>query len=132
MALNPNELFSSNSANDATRTIAHRVIVGKFKQGSGTLSVNAPLAYSTDDDMWVPYDAAGGPAGADSIRGFLFPDELTLDSDEEVLGQILVEGILHIDDILAATSEADASVKADLQANARALGLHIQGLVNVR
>lgn len=132
MALNPNELFSSADGNTGTRTIAHRVAVKKFKLGTGTLAVNAPVAYSTDDDQWVPYDAAGGPAGSDTIRGLVWPDAIVLDSDEEVLGQVLLEGIAHIDDILDATSEADASVKADLQANARGRGIHIQGLEQVR
>lgn len=132
MALNPNELFSSAAGPVNTRTVAKRLINAKFKAGTGTLNPNTPVAYSTDDDEWVAYDAAGGPTGADTIRGLVFPDAVVLDSDEEVMGWILVEGIAHIDDILAETAEADASVKADLQANARTRGMIIQGLVNIR
>lgn len=132
MALNPNELLSSASGPSEGRSMPEVVQPKVFKAGTGTLAQNAPVAYSTDDDQWVPYDAAGGPAGADTIRGLVWPDAIVLDSDEEVIGHVMLVGRAHIDDILAASSEADASIKADLQANARSRGLYIQGLVQVR
>lgn len=131
MALNPNELFSSNSPVSTSRTEAHRVKVCKFGQGTGTLPINAPVAFNTSTGFFVPWDADGAN-GAALLKGIVFPDPIVLDSDEEVLGQVMFEGIVHADDVKAATSEADADVEAELRAEARLLGIHVQGLTAVR
>jgi hypothetical protein len=131
MALNPNELFSTATGQTPTRTIAHRVGTKVFASGSGTLAVNAPVAFNTSTGFWVPWDADGSN-GAALLKGLVFPDPIVLDSDEEVIGQVLLEGIVHLDDVQAATSELDADILAELQAEARLLGIHVQGAAGVR
>lgn len=131
MALNPRELFDSETRSAFPRTIAERVAVKEFGQGSGTLSVMAPLAFNTSTNKWVPFEVSGSN-GTGTIKGFVWPDEIVLDSDEEVLGQVLLRGILHEDDVLAATTEADGGTRTALRSGPRGLGLDVQGLTQVR
>lgn len=131
MALNPNELVSSASGPSEGRTVAHRVRPKEFASGSGTLAKNAPVAFNTSTLKWVPW-VSGGANGAGTIKGFVWPDAIVLDADEEVLGHVMLEGLIHSDDVKAATSESDSNVEAMLRADCRALGIHVEGLTQVR
>lgn len=131
MALADNELFSSAPGNQRSRTTAHRIAVKEFAAGSGTLEPNAPVAYNTVSGKWAPWTQAGAN-GEDLLKGLVWPDAIELDAGGEVLGQVLLEGIVHADDVKAATSEADIDVENELKEEARLLGIHVQGLQGVR
>lgn len=131
MALDPNELFSSNSPTAPSRIVAHRVAPKVFAAGSGTLNPGAPVSFNTSTGLWAPWTQAG-TNGENILKGIVFPDAITLDAADEVIGQVMIEGIIHADDVKAATSELDADVEAELQAEARLLGIHVQGLTGVR
>lgn len=83
-----------------------------FATGSGTLAKLTPVAFNTSTKQWVPWDQ-DGTNGTDTIRGFLFPDKVTLDGGEEVIAQVMLNGKVHFDDLPGAT---------DVDPNATAAG----------
>lgn len=132
MALNPNELFSSAAGAGSGPSIHATVVKPKvFAQGSGTLAVGAPVSFNTSTGFWAPWTNAGSN-GENVLKGIVYPDAITLDSDEEVIGHVMLEGRIHEDTILAATAESDSNVRAELREEARLLGIHVEGLTQVR
>jgi len=135
MTLNSNELFSSNSV-DAVPSVQADVIMPKeFAAGSGTLPRLAPIALNSSTKKFVPWDEDGSN-DADTIVGFVWPDPIVLNATDEVLGQVMLAGRLHYDDVLAIIEDVDANysvagLKAALQADCRTRGLHVQGLAEV-
>lgn len=69
--------------------------------------------------------------GTSVIAGFLWPDEVVL-ATGEVLGQVMLAGEIHYDDIPLPSGETEADLKAALRSGPRALGIYIQGLTEVR
>lgn len=130
MALDPNELFSSTTDPAKLRVDANRIAPKKFGTGSGTLAGLTPVAYNTSSNEWVVW-ATGGANGTGTISGFVWPDDIVLDASDEVLGNVLLEGTVHFDDIVV-TGGTEAQLKTALRDGPRALGLHIQGLDQVR
>lgn len=96
------------------------------------MTISVTLSLTGNDHVFA--DAINGVAvyGTNLIKGFLWPDPVTLNADDELTAQILLEGKVHYDDIVVPSGETESVMKAELQANARALGLIIQGLVSVR
>ena len=134
MALVTNELFSTASGTARTRTENHRHAPKTFAAGTGTLAPNALVAFNTSTGFWVPWDADGANGSA-VAQGVVFPDEIVLDAAGEVIGHVLLEGIVHIDDLYDANpdgSASDADVATEVRANFRTLGIHVQGLTQVR
>ena len=136
MAYNPNELYSDADVSPSPRIAAKRIGPKTFASGSGTLAKGTPVARSSATTFWVPWTNAGGNQTG-TIRGFVWPDDVVLDSDEEVLGQVMLEGDLHYDDIPVPTGETAANMATALKVSpgvadglpsCRELGLHIQGL----
>lgn len=130
MALNPNELFAENTRAAPKRIFPEWSQPKKFAAGSGTLLAGTLVAYDTTANTWKPW-TQGGANGTGDMQGILWPDDVTLDSDEEVLGMVMLTGHAHRDDI-ALNGEAQADVDAELKSSARVLGIHIQGLAGVR
>jgi hypothetical protein len=63
------------------------------------------------------------------IDGFVWPDAVVLDSDEEVLGQVLLGGRIHVDDIPIVSGYTSAILKAQLRdKQVRDSGFIIEGL----
>lgn len=101
---------------------------GKF--ASGVITVSIGIGSLTGGGSYVLTETQAGKDQS-GVRGFVWPDEVVLDSDEEVLGQVLIEGRVHYGDIVLPAGETESVLKADLQDNARSLGLIIQGLEEV-
>jgi len=131
MAYATNELFSSNTPAAPTRTIARETAPKNLAAGAGTLAVNTPMAFNTATNFWVPW-TNGGANGTGVLKGILFPDAAVLDAGGEVIAHVLIRGIVHADDVKAASAEADADVEAILRTEARLLGIEVQGLDQVR
>lgn len=131
MALNPNELFASNTVSALKRVEAKTIQPKTFASGSGTLAQLTPIAFNTSTGFWVPW-TDGGANGTGTISGFVWPDEVVLDSDDEVMGNVLLEGKVHYDDIALPSGETEANLKTALRDGPRGLGLIIQGLDQVR
>lgn len=131
MALVPNELFASNPGTTRTRTRATRVAPKVFAAGAGTLPVNAPVSYDTLTGFWTPWTQAG-VNGQNVLKGIVFPDPIELDAAGEVIGQVMLRGIVVAEDVVAATTELQADVETELREEARNLGIDVQGLAGVR
>lgn len=134
MAYDSNELYESGSVWPVVglRVIPTSIQPKTLAPGSGTLSRLTPLGYSVSQDKWVVFDPSDTSDGTDEIKGFLWPDEATLDAADDVLANVLLAGIVHYDDIPIPAGVAENDLKAALREGPRALGLTIQGLENVR
>ena len=130
MALNPRELFSSSSTAALLRVDAITVQPKTFAQGTGTLANLTPMAFNTSTGFWVTW-VTGGINGTGTISGFVWSDPVVLDADEEVIGNILLEGKVHFADIVV-VGGTETQLKVALRDGPRALGLIIQGLDAVR
>ncbi len=71
---------------------------------------------------------------SNEIHGFVWPDAVTLDSDEEVLGQVMLAGRIHYDDIpLVAGVYTQGVLAAGLkEGQVRNAGFIIEGLTGFR
>jgi hypothetical protein len=64
------------------------------------------------------------------IDGFVWPDDVVLDSDEEVMGQVMLTGRAHVGDIVVPSGETQGSLNHALrERQVRDSGIIIEGLV---
>lgn len=74
----------------------------------------------------------GDGTGAYEIAGFIWPDAVQTDADEQVLGQVLMAGILHFDDIPVVSGYTSNQLKEALRnGGVREKGFTIQGLTGI-
>ena len=130
MALNPNELFSETTRAAPKRIYPTHSKPKKFAAGSGTLAAGSLVTFDTSALTWKKW-TNGGANGTGDMQGILWPDPVTLDADEEVLGMVMLTGHAHRDDI-ELNGESQSNLDAELASSARVLGIHIDGLKNVR
>lgn len=106
---------------------------GNFAGTAPVVSLNdGSLTGGSGDHALAEATAGVASNGADVIRGFLHPDALTLAAAEEVLGQVMLEGTIHYEDIPLPAGETVADLKAALRSGLRERGIHVQGLTEVR
>lgn len=133
MAYAENELFGSSEYDAYPRIQPTKVLpvtVGA-DVAVPTLAVGIPLAYDDGNDEWVVWSALG-TGNVDVIRGFLYPDEVTLDAAGEKIVQCMVKGEIHYDDIVKPDGETWGDLKEALRDGCLARGLVIRGLTKVR
>lgn len=132
MAFNTNELFSSatRAAFPRAQPFQHGIqpkTLAITGGGAVALAFLSPMAVVTASGQWVLW-ANGGADGSEIIRGFLWePDGISTDDDEEVLANIFLRGVIHLDDIPVVGGTL-AQLKAALQTGVRERGLIIDGL----
>lgn len=133
MALNPNELWQSAAGEGGGLRFFPEVNQPKeFAQGLLVLAKGTAVTYNTSTGKWQVFDA-DGMNGTNLVKGFVWPDDITLDADEEVLGQVMLTGRVHIADIPLVSGQYNlAELSANLQANARGIGIIVEGLAQVR
>ena len=102
-----------------------------FGSGSGTLERLTPVAYNTSTNKWTVW-TNGGANGTGTIRGFVWPDAVELDSSDDVLGNVMLAGRVHYDDIVLPYGETESNLQAALRSGPRELGLTIESLDQVR
>lgn len=137
MALNPNELYNGPVTQARDKRIAPEILKPKeFASGSGTLAVGCVVAFNSSTKKWVPW-ANGGANDTGTPRGIVFPFAITLDSDEEVIGQVMLGGRAHASDLIDnATGDLSANLTAALRSvtispTLRELGITIEGLSQI-
>lgn len=134
MAFATNELFQSAAGlGSGLRVFPSSVQPKTFVTGTALLPKLTPVAMLDDLTGWVPWDALGGALGADTIRGFTWPDETQLVSGSEVLGQVMMGGRIHVDDVdLSQTPgpETVADLKIAMRKGLRERGFIVEGLDN--
>lgn len=141
MALDPNELRS-----EETRTAYPRIHPDMGPGAVATkefaaivaetlLPVGLPVAYNTSTNKWVPWDADGSN-GTDTMKGIVYPEAIQTDGTNSVLGNVMLKGQAHYDDIWAAVNslglETADDLKTELRSGPRSIGIAIQGLTQVR
>jgi len=120
MALKITELFQTESHPVADGTHCTRSRTVQFATGSGDLPRNCPVVFDDTALMWKPL-AHNGAAATGSIRGFVWPEAITLDGSDEVLGVIMVEGEMNYGDCSTAAirtacgSISEANLKTALR-----------------
>lgn len=75
--------------------------------------------------------------GTHIIKGFVWPDEVVLSGSGEVLGQVVLAGRIHVDDIPAvagsySVEELKYDLRGDGASDVRSLGFIIEGLAQFR
>lgn len=143
MAIISDTNFGSYDHPEKDRTVCtrSRSVVFDGEAGGPTLPRNCPVAYNTSLNLWVPWTKAGSNDTA-TIRGFVWPADITLDASDEVIGTILVEGTLNVgdcttDEIIAACNGSAVTrgdIEGAIQSNdpsLRSLGIFIEGLDEV-
>lgn len=130
MAYNANEKYSAlySNQNDLKRLNPSSVQPKQFASGSGSIAPLQAVAFNTSTNMWVPW-ANGGANGTGTISGFA-EREIVLDADEEVLGNVIMGGQIHMDDIPVFGGTATQLKAACV--SLRSLGFNIQGLPDFR
>lgn len=106
---------------------------GNFTGTNPTISIDDTGLTGGSGDHALAEATAGVAAGeTNKVKGFIWPDAVVLDSDEEVIGNVLLEGKVHYDDITLPAGETAANLKGALRNGPRTEGLIIQGLDQVR
>jgi len=139
MALKKNELYATATVSPFPRIKPTQVKVKQFATSAGAelLSVGHPVAVVTSSGDWAPLDG-NAATGEETILGFVYPDPIQLSATEEVLGQTMLGGDIHYDDVSGlgvGGSEIDATqgeLDAALKEDCRKVGIHVDGLVGVR
>lgn len=100
------------------------------------LTATATLTSLTGGSVATVAEAQAGltldATGGSTVKGFVWPEAVVLDSDEEVMGIALLEGEVHYSDIVLPAGETESVLQAALRAGARTQGLVISGLTLVR
>lgn len=132
MAVQPRDLRTDNGAySKQKRMLATHTIVGTFANGSGTLAPLTPVAFNTSTKKWVVW-ANGGSNDTNAVKGFVWHNPVTLHSTNDVQGIIMLRGRIHMADIVLPAGEDLDNLKNALRANARLLGIDVEGLDQIR
>jgi hypothetical protein len=130
MAQAANQQFNSAAgAGSGPRCFATVVQPKTFASGSLTLAKLTPVAYNTSTGFFQIF-ASGGSNGTGTIDGFVWPDQIVLDGSNEVTGQVMLAGRIHLDDIPIVSGYTLAQLKTALLASiVRNKGIIIEGMV---
>lgn len=102
-----------------------------FAPNNGTFAVGQVVSYNTSTNKWVPW-ANGGANGTGQIQGIVFPDPVVTHATDDVLGQVMLTGRAHVDDLIPGGAQTVANMKSNLRGSVRTLGIIIEGLDNFR
>lgn len=134
MALGDNELFSSNTEAAKLRVFPEGATQPKtFAVGAVTILKGTPVAFDSVAETWKVFADAGAATETDLIRGFVWPDDIVLDAGDEVLGQVMLRGRIHRDDVQLPAGETQANVDAAMAVGLRdRTGIIVEGLEKFR
>lgn len=130
MAYSDNELVSSADVDPEVALFpdADGVMPMTFAQGAVTIRRGTPVARNSATGYWTTW-ASGGSNETGIVAGFAY-DDIVLDSDEEVLGQVMFAGVVKVDaDLPLPAGQTLANLKTALKDSAlRGAGIKAQGL----
>lgn len=127
VAYGTNEQYASSTQGKRLRVQPTVIQPKTFAAGSGTLAPLTPVAYNTSTNKWVVW-TNGGANGTGTIKGFVGLDAVVLDAANEVLGNVILGGIIHYEDIVLPSGESAGNLKTALTGTVRQLGFTVQGL----
>lgn len=133
MALRDNELWKSSDYDAPKRIVPDTVKVRKFAADAdeSTLAVGTPVAFDTVNDNWAVWSASA-TGDVDEIKGFIYPDPVTLHASKESLVQVMLKGTIHYEDIVLPDGEEAADLREALRTDCMPIGLIVDGLDAVR
>jgi len=137
MALQSRELYSEVGGPSFKRAKARNIRPVTFAADASATLLNplTPVAYNTATDFWEPW-VSGAANGVGTIRAFIWPEKVQLKAANEVLGTVLLEGEVHVDDIdLSYGVQTVVDLKTAIQTGSpslRELDIEVQGLAKVR
>jgi len=127
MAIKKTEGFSSYPGLGPGLRIAPKTVQSRaFIAGSGTLAPLTAVGMVTATGIYRAY-AHAATDGSQIIRGFVYTEAVVLDATDEVLGNIMLEGKAHFDDVVLGGAATVAQFKAALRA-AHGFGLIVEGI----
>lgn len=127
MAVVPTELFDGPITVGAQKRICATWTQAKtFAAGSGTIAKGTPLGVVSASKDWGEWDADSG-AGLATFRGIAWPNDIVLDAGGEVIGNVMLAGKAHIDDMVLPGNETLTTLKAALITAARDVNIQIEG-----
>ena len=98
------------------------------------ITISITTAGLTGNAHALATPTAGGDNEANGthlIKGFVWPDPITLNASDDVLGQVCLKGRIHIDDIpLVTGAYGRLELEAALRSGVRELGFTIEGMEN--
>jgi len=95
------------------------------------LAVGTPVAFNEATFNWEVWSAAG-TGDTDEIKGFVYPDPIQLAATADVIGQVMVQGDIHLRDVVRPDGESAADLREALRTQCLARGLVVRGLTEVR
>ena len=132
MALQPNELFTSNTEAAKLRIFSTSTQPKTFAAGAVKLLKGIPVAFDTVAKFWKVWADAGANE-TDLIRGFVWADDIQLEAGGEVLGNVMLAGRIHAADVPLPGGETQPNLDAALQSGVRErTGIIIEGLAEFR
>lgn len=130
MALQPNELFTSNTEAAKLRIFSTSTQPKGFAAGAVTLAKGIPVAFDTVAAFWKVWANAGGNE-TNLIRGFVWADDIVLAAGGEVIGNVMLAGRIHAADVGLPAGENQGDLDAALAAGLRErTGIIVEGLVS--
>ena len=127
MAFGPNELFTSNTVAAKLRIFSTSTQPKTFAVGAVTLALGTPVAFDIVSKTWKLWANAGANE-VNIIRGFIWPDAVKLDAADEVLGNVILRGRVHRDDVVLPGGETQPNLDAAMSAGLRERGIIMEGL----
>lgn len=133
MAIIPDEYYSSTNGPVTPPVDATHIMPQEFGPGTALLPVLCMVAFDTANGYYTPWDPAGAN-GVEVFKGLLWPGELQLEAGGEKIAQVLLAGTVRREDVVVAPGvvATDPQIDAELQANARTLGIFVQNLEDIR
>ncbi len=132
MALEDNELFTSNTEVAKLRVFSESTQPKTFAAGAVTFAPGTPVAFDTVTATWKVW-AEAGINGNNLIRGFVWPDPVVLAAADEVQGQVMLAGRIHAVDVPLPAGELQADLDAALAGGLRErTGIIVEGLESFR
>lgn len=127
MAFGPNELFTSNTVAAKLRIFSTSTQPKTFAVGAITLALGTPVAFDIVAKTWKVWADAGADE-TNIIRGFIWPDAVKLDAADEVLGNVILRGRVHRDDVPIPAGENQSDLDDAMSAGLRDRGIIMEGL----
>lgn len=98
---------------------------GQFKGKNPTVSIDDSTTGGTGMELSIIQPAVNGGG---IVRGILFPDDVELKEGKEVIGQVMLSGKVHYDDIVLPEGEDAEAMKEAFRSGVRERGIMVQGL----
>lgn len=133
MAFDPNELLTeATGIGSGLRVMSTSTQAKTFSGGTALIAKLTAVTLVAATGEWLVWDG-GGVGELGEIRGFAWSDDIQLVSGSEVIGNVMMAGRVHYDDVLRINvTEGSFGTAGELDTalqGARDLGFIVEGMV---